>query len=44
MHQGAQEMGTSIDGRFKYVTIDSTDPTSQVESVVCYLKATPTIM
>jgi len=44
MYNGAILPGKSIEGRFKRVTIDSTDPSIQDESVICYLRATPTIM
>tara|TARA_R100001015_G_C4567523_1_gene126157 strand:+ start:253 stop:849 length:597 start_codon:yes stop_codon:yes gene_type:complete len=44
MYDGAFLPGKSIEGRFKRVTIDSTDPSVQDESVICYLRATPTIM
>lgn len=44
MHSGAMVAGKSIEGRFKRVTIDSSDAAQTNESAICYLKATPTII
>ena len=43
MYDGAQLIGTSIEGRWKYVMIDCTG-VGTTESAICYLRATPTIM
>ena len=43
MYDGAMVIGTSIEGRFKYVMIDCSG-LADTESAICYLRATPTIM
>tara|TARA_R100000664_G_C2753868_1_gene141344 strand:+ start:2143 stop:2742 length:600 start_codon:yes stop_codon:yes gene_type:complete len=44
MYDGAMVIGTSIEGRFKYVMIDCSGLGVDTESAICYLRATPTIM
>jgi len=44
MFDGAQLIGTSIEGRWKYVMIDCTGAPATTEAAICYLRATPTIM